>query len=145
MAKKKATSVSTETSVQKEKNFRKRIIEDHRPWGKFRSYPHKDAGSIKLITVKPNESLSLQYHNQRSEYWVILDKGLEVTVGEKVWRPLKNEEIYIPIKAPHRARNIGNKPARIMEIWIGNSDEKDIVRLKDIYGRTKKSKNKKSF
>jgi mannose-6-phosphate isomerase-like protein (cupin superfamily) len=140
MAEKKATSVSSIKSSQKEKKFRKNIIEDHRPWGKFRSYPHEEAGSIKLITVKPNESLSLQYHNQRSEFWVALDKGLEVTVGEKVWHPQKNEEIFIPVKAPHRARNVGSEPARIMEIWIGNSDEKDIVRLKDIYGRIEHKK-----
>jgi mannose-6-phosphate isomerase-like protein (cupin superfamily) len=124
-----------------EKKFRKKIIEDHRPWGQFRSYPHRNAGSIKLITVKPKASLSLQYHNHRSEFWVALDRGLEVTVGEKVWQPQKNEEIFIPLKAPHRVRNIGKYPARIMEIWIGNSDESDIVRLEDIYGRTQKSKS----
>ncbi|MFW6139893.1 MAG: phosphomannose isomerase type II C-terminal cupin domain [Acidobacteriota bacterium] len=141
MAKKKGFSTPINTNTQTERNFRERIVEDHRPWGKFRSYPHQKAGSIKLITVKPHESLSLQFHNHRSEFWVALDKGLEVTVGEKVWQPQKNEEIFIPTKAPHQARNIGNKPARIMEIWIGNSDEDDIVRLKDIYGRVKKPKN----
>ncbi|MBD3413144.1 MAG: cupin domain-containing protein [Candidatus Aminicenantes bacterium] len=127
-------------NAEEENKFRKRIIEDHRPWGQFRSYPYQNAGSIKLITVKPKGTLSLQYHNHRSEFWVALDKGLEVTVREKVWQPQKNEEIFIPVKAPHRVRNIGKNPARIMEIWIGNSDEKDIVRLKDIYGRNQKPK-----
>ena len=135
MAKKKTPPVSKKTIPQEEKEFREKIVESQRPWGKFRSFPHKEAGSIKLITVNPNESLSLQYHNQRSEFWVALDKGLEVTVGEKVWQPRKNEEIFIPLKTPHRVRNIGKRPARIMEIWIGNSNEDDIVRLKDIYGR----------
>jgi mannose-6-phosphate isomerase-like protein (cupin superfamily) len=139
MKTKKASSVSTKITLQEEKKFRKEIVEERRPWGKFRSFPHKKAGSIKLITVDPNGSLSLQYHNQRSEFWVALDKGLEVTVGEKVWQPRKNEEIFIPLKAPHRVRNIGKCPARIMEIWIGNSNENDIVRLEDIYGRTKGS------
>jgi mannose-6-phosphate isomerase len=136
MTKKKDPSVFKKTTLEEEKEFRGKIVEEHRPWGKFRSFPHKKAGSIKLITVNPNESLSLQYHNQRSEFWVALDKGLEVTVGEKVWQPQKNEEIFIPQKAPHRVRNIGKSPARIMEIWIGSSNEDDIVRLKDIYGRT---------
>jgi len=136
MAKKKVLFVSKKNISKNQTKFRKGIIEDHRPWGKFRSYPHKYAGSIKLITINPDESLSLQYHNQRSEFWVILDKGLEVTVGEKVWQTQKNEEIFIPIKIPHRVKNIGKHPSRIMEIWIGNSDEEDIVRLEDIYGRT---------
>lgn len=127
--------------MDKEKNdlieadFRKRIEEDVRPWGKFRSYPYKKARSIKIITVNPGESLSLQYHNHRSEFWVVLDRGLEITVGDKVWQPEENEEIFIPQKAPHRLRCLGTKKARVMEIWLGDSDEADIVRLHDEYDR----------
>jgi mannose-6-phosphate isomerase-like protein (cupin superfamily) len=119
--------------------FKNGIVEDIRPWGRFRSFPHQSAGSIKIITVNPGETLSLQYHKRRSEFWVILDRGLEVTVGDKVWQPAKNEEIFIPTQAPHRMKCIGDLPARIMEIWIGESDESDIVRLEDKYGRLNKS------
>jgi mannose-6-phosphate isomerase-like protein (cupin superfamily) len=115
--------------------FRKNILEDIRPWGKFRSYPHHGARSIKIITVHPGEALSLQYHSRRSEFWVVLDKGLEITLGEKAWQPKENEEIFIPKRTPHRLRCLGPKRARVMEIWIGNSDEEDIVRLEDDYGR----------
>jgi mannose-6-phosphate isomerase len=115
--------------------FRKAITEDIRPWGKFRSFPHDQAGSVKIITVKPGEALSLQYHMQRSEFWIVLDDGLEVTTGDRVWQPAVNEEIFIPRKTAHRIRCIGQKPARVMEIWIGNSSESDIVRLEDEYGR----------
>jgi mannose-6-phosphate isomerase-like protein (cupin superfamily) len=118
--------------------FKNGIVEDIRPWGKFRSFPHRSAGSIKIITVNPGERLSLQYHKQRSEFWVILDRGLEVTVGDKVWQPVKNEEIFVPAETPHRMKCIDSSPARIMEIWIGDSDESDIVRLEDKYGRINK-------
>lgn len=118
--------------------FKNDIVEDIRPWGKFRSFPHRSAGSIKIITVNPGETLSLQYHNRRSEFWVVLDRGLEVTVGDKVWQPGKNEEIFIPAQAQHRMKCIGDSPARIMEIWIGDSDESDIIRLEDKYGRDSK-------
>ena len=111
------------------------IWEDHRPWGKFRSFPHGPVSSIKIITVNPSESLSLQYHNHRSEYWIVLDSGLEVTVGEKTWAAEANEEIYIPEKTSHRMRGIGQAPARILEFWLGDSEESDIVRLEDSYGR----------
>lgn len=115
--------------------FKKGIVEDIRPWGKFRSFPHESAGSIKIITVNPGETLSLQYHKRRSEFWIVLDRGLEVTVGDKVWQPGENEEIFIPALAPHRMKCVGDSPARIMEIWIGDSSEADIVRLEDKYGR----------
>lgn len=115
--------------------FREDIIEDIRPWGKFRSFPHKNASSVKIITVNPGQSLSLQYHNSRSEFWLILDEGLEVTVADKVWKPAKNEEILIPQKSCHRVKNPAAEPARILEFWLGDSDESDIVRLADSYGR----------
>jgi mannose-6-phosphate isomerase len=121
--------------TQDEDAFRARIIEDIRPWGKFRRYPHEDAGSIKIITVNPRGALSLQYHNRRDEYWVVLDAGLEMRVGDRVWMPAAGEEVFIPRRAPHRARNMGPAPVRVMEIWVGRSDESDIVRLKDDYGR----------
>ncbi len=77
MAKKKRT----------EDAFRAGIIEDRRPWGMFRRYPHEEAGSIKIITVDPGGILSLQYHDGRDEYWVVLDRGLEVTVGDRTSPP----------------------------------------------------------
>ena len=124
-----------EKEKKEELLFREQIKEDIRPWGKFRSYPYQQAKSIKIITINPGQALSLQYHLHRSEFWVILDKGLEITVGDKVWQPKENEEVFIPKKTPHRLRCLGNKQARVMEIWIGNSEENDIVRLEDDYGR----------
>ena len=116
--------------------FKKEIKEESRPWGKFRTFPYKQARNIKIITVNPGETLSLQFHHYRSEFWVVLDKGLEVTVGKKVWQPEQDEEIYVPKKGPHRLRCLGPKKARVMEIWMGDSDESDIVRLDDEYGRS---------
>jgi mannose-1-phosphate guanylyltransferase/mannose-6-phosphate isomerase/mannose-1-phosphate guanylyltransferase/mannose-6-phosphate isomerase len=115
--------------------FRSRIIEDIRPWGKFRRFPHEGASSVKIITVEPGGRLSLQYHNGRDEFWVVLDTGLEITVGERAWMAIPDEEIFIPRRTPHRVRNAGDTPARFMEIWIGASSESDIVRLSDDYER----------
>jgi mannose-6-phosphate isomerase-like protein (cupin superfamily) len=115
--------------------FRGGIVEDIRPWGKFRRFPHEGASSIKIISVGPGGRLSLQYHERRDEFWVVLDPGLEITVGERVWTAVPDEEIFIPRRTPHRVRNAGDKPARFMEIWIGDSAESDIVRLSDDYDR----------
>ncbi|MBC7349429.1 MAG: phosphomannose isomerase type II C-terminal cupin domain [Candidatus Aminicenantes bacterium] len=114
---------------------RQLIQEEERPWGKFRSYPHRLASSLKIITVNPGGLLSLQYHRHRSEYWIILDAGLEITLGSKTWQPQPGEEIFIPAGTPHRLRGLGSEPARVMELWLGDSGEDDIVRLADIYGR----------
>ncbi|MEN6559347.1 MAG: phosphomannose isomerase type II C-terminal cupin domain [Acidobacteriota bacterium] len=121
--------------IPPEDDIRGGIVEDVRPWGKFRRYPHENAGSIKIITVEPGGRLSLQYHEKRAELWVVLDPGLEITVGGRVWLAAPNEEIIIPRRAAHRVRNAGQAPARFMEIWIGHSSEADIVRLSDDYHR----------
>ena len=115
--------------------FKKGILEDHRPWGKFRRFPHEGVSSIKIITVNPGGILSLQYHRGRDEFWVVLDEGLEMTAGDRVWRPAAGEEVWIPKGTSHRARGVGDKPARVMELWIGPSEESDIVRVEDAYNR----------
>jgi mannose-6-phosphate isomerase-like protein (cupin superfamily) len=115
--------------------FEAGILEDHRPWGKFRRFPHERVSSIKIITVNPGGILSLQYHHGRDEFWLVLDDGLEMTVGESVWRPAAGEEIWIPKGTKHRVRGVGDKPARVMELWLGPSEESDIVRLEDAYNR----------
>jgi len=118
-----------------EQEYSAAIIEDRRPWGKFRKYPHERAASLKIITVDPGGTLSLQYHRRRSEFWVVLDPGLEVTVGQKTWRAAAGEEVFVPREAVHRLRGVGDRPARVMEIWLGPSEESDIVRVEDVYGR----------
>jgi mannose-6-phosphate isomerase len=115
--------------------YRDAIVEDVRPWGKFRRFPHEAASSLKIITVQPGGRLSLQYHDGRDEFWVVLDPGLEITVGDRVWAAARDEEIFIPRRAPHRVRNVGGEPARIMEVWLGPSSESDIVRIADDYDR----------
>ncbi|MDI6848426.1 MAG: phosphomannose isomerase type II C-terminal cupin domain [Candidatus Saccharicenans sp.] len=123
------------TEIPEDEKVSRLIYEEQRPWGKFRSYPHNLASSLKIITVNPGGLLSLQYHRRRNEYWVILDAGLEITLGEKTWQPRPGEEIFIPAGTPHRLKGLGPAPARVMELWLGNSGEDDIVRLEDIYGR----------
>jgi mannose-6-phosphate isomerase len=115
--------------------FKNLILEDHRPWGSFRQFPHLGISSVKIITVNPGGILSLQYHNKRDEFWVILDDGLEVTFGDKILTPKKGDELWIPKGTLHRAKGIGDKPARFFELWVGVSEESDIVRVEDVYKR----------
>ena len=123
-------------------DYRDGIVEDVRPWGRFRSFPLRSVTSVKIITVAPGSGNSLQYHGRRDEYWVILDRGLEVTIGGRRWRARPGEEIFVPRRTPHRMRCPGRKPARVMELWLGRSSEDDIVRLADDYGRAGEASRK---
>lgn len=120
---------------QRNEDPRSHIYEERRPWGGFRRYTHNELSTVKIITVKPGEILSLQYHHHRDELWVALDEGLRATLGDRVWDPELYEEIFIPHGTHHRMAGVGNRPSRWLEISFGKFDEEDIVRLEDHYGR----------
>ena len=100
--------------------------------------------SPKILVVKPNSKLSWQYHHRRAEIWQVY-KG-EVGVSRSFddnQKPLKKliTGDQIKLKKGERHRLIGlNDFAVLAEIWQHTdsnnpSDENDIVRLSDDYGR----------
>ncbi len=109
------------------------IKEVKRPWGKFTQYVLNKKCTVKIITINSNQSLSKQIHKKRSEFWVILDSGLIIEIGNKKFKAKKGQEINIPKNTPHRA-SASNK-ARFLEISLGYFSEKDEIRLEDKYGR----------
>lgn len=106
-----------------------------KPWGRFEQYTHNLPCTVKIITVAPGGTLSRQYHHNRDELWVVLDKGARVELGEDVFDPAAGEELFIPRETIHRLSTIGDEAVRILEISFGQFDEEDIVRLEDVYGR----------
>ena len=112
----------------------KKIYSEKRPWGKFEQFAFNEKCTVKIITVKPKQSLSLQSHKKRSELWVALDSGLSAQVGKKIVKLKKGQHIFIPKGAKHRL-NAAKKAGRVLEISFGYFDEKDEKRFEDIYGR----------
>ncbi len=111
-----------------------KLLTDERPWGRFRQFTENEVTTVKTIFIKKGESLSLQYHNHRSEFWRILSGTPDVTIGDTVTRAKAGDEFEIPVKVNHRIHAI-DTDAEFLEISSGNFDENDIVRLEDNYGR----------
>ena len=108
----------------------------HRPWGTYASLKEEDGYKVKRITVKPGESLSLQYHHQRAEHWVVVQGTAIVQVGDVEHKTLPGQYRYIPLKEKHRLTNIGKDELVLIEVQCGDYlGEDDIVRLADTYGR----------
>lgn len=105
-----------------------------RPWGKFEQYVKNKICTVKIITVKPRQVLSLQYHNRRSEFWKVLFGRPTITIGRRVARAKAGDEFFIPTRARHRIA-AGSSTVQFLEISFGKFDENDIVRLEDKYGR----------
>ncbi len=108
----------------------------HRPWGTYASLKEEDGYKVKRITVKPGQSLSLQYHHQRAEHWVVVQgKGI-VQIGEVEHETVRGQYRYIPLQEKHRLTNTGHEELVLIEVQCGSYlGEDDIVRLADTYGR----------
>ena len=107
---------------------------EERPWGRFERFCSNEKVTVKIITVKPNSRLSLQYHNHRDEFWRITEGNGQIILKEELINVKVDDEFFIPKKTKHRI--ITNKDGlKVLEISFGESDEEDIVRLEDKYHR----------
>ena len=105
-----------------------------RPWGAFKQYAFNQDVTVSLMTVKPDQRLSLQSHTGRAELWIVLDDGAEVTVDDEVLRPAAGAEIWIPATARHRLASTGPE-VRVLEVAFGNWQQADITRYADDFNR----------
>ena len=111
-----------------------RIIRDERPWGAFERYTLNEPCTVKVLTVEPGGTLSLQRHAHRDEMWVLLDDGAIVEVDGHRSEPRAEARVFIPAGSTHRLSSAGPR-VRVLEIAFGHFDEDDIERLEDAYGR----------
>ncbi|MBT7528002.1 phosphoheptose isomerase [Flavobacteriaceae bacterium] len=149
----------------KELGFRINSKDFNRPWGgflvidetqsnKFIEYFFENLDmnlitkglklSPKILIVKPLSRLSWQYHFRRSEIWKVFEGEVAVVRSDNDNEQPKNifsKGSLITLKQGERHRLIGlNDFGVIAEIWqhtdVNNpSDENDIVRIQDDYGR----------
>ena len=121
---------------QNTKNFIKKNT-FHRPWGRYINLFYGKGFLLKELVVNPQSSISLQKHLYRSERWMVISGNPKITINKKKFFRKANETIFIPKGAVHRIENPFNKPVQIAEVQIGSIlKETDIIRYKDIYGRT---------
>lgn len=105
-----------------------------RPWGQFEQFTQNEKTTVKVISINKDSSLSLQYHNHRTEFWHILSGFPVVTIGEKKTNAKPGDEFQVEKKELHRIETKDNE-VQFLEIACGDFDENDIVRVKDKYGR----------
>ena len=112
------------------------IEKDERPWGRYFVLQDEDNYKVKRIEVDPGRRLSYQYHNKRSETWIIIKGSAIVTIDENVKEYKIGETIIIPKKAKHRVENKNNSLLVFIEVQTGSYfGEDDIIRINDDYGR----------
>ena len=111
---------------------------EYRPWGWYMCIDGDDFSGykVKKIGVEPNKKLSLQSHNHRAEFWVIIKGTAKVQVGKDFHILHPKQSVYIPTGALHRMENIGDEMVEFIETQIGDYlGEDDIIRYEDDFGR----------
>ncbi len=107
-----------------------------RPWGYYTCMNEGDGYLTKTICVLPQQKLSVQSHNYRSEHWVVLEGEALVIKGDKEYHLNPGESIDIPVKEKHSLQNPYDKELKIIEVQQGDYiSEEDIIRYQDVYGR----------
>lgn len=107
-----------------------------RPWGNYKSMLQGHRWQVKMISVKPGASLSLQMHHHRAEHWIVVKGTAEVNMDGVNKLLTENESIHIPVGSKHRLSNPGKLSLELIEVQSGPYlDEDDIIRFNDEYGR----------
>ncbi len=108
---------------------------EQRPWGKFIQFTHNEPSTVKIIIVELGQSLSLQFHRKRSEFWRVISGNPTITIGDITTHANTGDEFTIPLETKHQISAEQNQ-VHILEISTGDFDEADIIRLSDRYGRS---------
>lgn len=109
---------------------------ENRPWGYYETIELGQRFQVKRILVEPGQTLSLQSHRHRAEYWVVVKGTAQVDIDDNTSLVCEGEATHIPLGAVHRMHNPGKIPMELIEVQIGSYlGEDDIIRYDDIYGR----------
>jgi cytidyltransferase-like protein len=107
----------------------------NRAWGYYRVLHDVPGMKVKELTVNPGESLSMQRHWLRHEYWIVQEGTAVVnskTSGGYALPPktlYKYNEHHVPMLEWHQLTNPYTVPLRIVEIQYGERCvEEDIER-----------------
>ena len=110
------------------------IKKTNKPWGNFKIIQKEPGITIKILSVNPNQRLSLQYHKERNEIWLLLKGSGFAELFDTIETMAPGTTQVIPRKVNHRL-SAGKEGCKILEVSLGDYDEKDIVRVEDDYGK----------
>src|SRR5579872_7042120 len=115
--------------------FEPRKVEQ--PWGHELIWAHTGAYVGKVLFVRAGHSLSLQFHKEKDESWLVQDGRAKIELGA-VGESILKEEVVGPGAAfryrpgtVHRVTAV--EDTTILEVSTPHLD--DVVRLEDRYGR----------
>lgn len=150
--------------IVKSNGFNVADVDMSRPWGGFVRLDNGDARAFiamyfpdlefetyenlspKFLLVAPGKRLSWQKHDRRAELWRVLEGPVGVKISEMDKEPdevqvlATGETIQFAENIRHRLIGLETNWGIVTEIWqhtdpSNPSDESDIIRIQDDFGR----------
>jgi mannose-6-phosphate isomerase len=112
-----------------------------KPWGWYNTLTPDQTSLfrgylVKELHVKKGHRLSLQRHQHRCEYWIVVNGQGMFECDGRVQLVNEGSSLYIPKGSVHRL-TADKEDIRIVEVQCGEViSEDDIERLEDDYDRT---------
>lgn len=113
--------------------FKDKLI--RKPWGSEYQLFVNEEVSIWHLTIRPGQCTSLHAHPKKKTGLLVLDGAAEVSFLNNTVKLLPVEKIMIRHGVFHRTTNNLSMNLRLLEIETP-VDKRDIIRLKDEYGRS---------
>ena len=108
-----------------------------KPWGYELIWAHTDEYVGKILFVKAGESLSLQFHREKDEAWLVHAGRAKVELGS-VGDAMLKVEVVAPGAAFHFRPGTVHRVTALEDTTIIEASTPhldDVVRLEDLYGR----------
>lgn len=106
-----------------------KVIRVPRTWGYYKVLQEYQGVKVKELQVEPGQSLSLQRHFQRAEFWVVVEGTGMLELSDKKIKLTRHSTVTIEPLQWHKLWNTSNTALRLVEIQYGiDCDELDIER-----------------
>lgn len=116
------------------------MIKITKPWGHYCSLDDGETSTgkyqIKTLVIKQHQRLSLQSHEHRKEYWLVINGNPTIQLGDSIKDYFVGDLIVIRPQQKHRIANQYSDDVIIVEVQTGSYlGEDDIIRYEDDYNR----------
>ena len=107
-----------------------------RKWGTYTVLAQNGEWAVKELSFGVGQSLSNQRHFHRSEHWHVV-KGsilMELDHGNRLTESriyCEGQSIDIPKGTWHKATNVGDTVAKVIEVWLGDKLSEDDIERRD--------------
>jgi len=107
-----------------------------RAWGRYTVLDKGEGWQVKQLEFYEEQALSDQRHFKRSEHWHVVDGVINMFLEDKSGNRTSHllvpgDSIDIPVGYWHKAVNLDNKSAKVIEVWMGQELTEDDIERRD--------------